>query len=453
MNLTASKTFILFAILCSANQTFAQHKSPLLSLPDHSEKVINLIRENASINVDSTYKILNNWSRYPDIGQTGQEYIYYYNDPLFGEMPLRIYIPASYKNTRRSPCVLMLHGAVGRSVFADIDSLDKFDSDVLFSTLKKQDYIVIRPVADRDKKFDWVINRFGGRKGNEPNPTFKTLTNILISLKKILNIDDNRVFAFGHSDGSDGAIGLAVYTPDMFAGFVAYNSMLNNIYAKDFYIRNLQNSPAYIVHSDMDDLRPIQQSRVIIEALTKTDDHLVYKEYIGYQHEDKHLDKDVIFSVAFMNSQSRNPFKSVIFWEADKTDLYNSCNWLKITGIDTTLKGADWHTPFNFDSYNKKDKTWWKEFPYYFHLKKNAGIKAFYNNNIFNIETSRVTELELLISPVMVNIENPVVVNVNGKLVFEGKILADKAFLLKKFENDFDRQALWVNTIKIKPAQ
>jgi hypothetical protein len=155
MNHTVSKTLILFAILCSANQTFAQHESPLLPLPDHSEKVINLIRENASINVDSTYKILNNWSRYPDIGRTGQEYIYYYNDPLFGEIPLRIYIPASYNNTRRSPCVLMLHGAVGRSVFADIDSLYKFDSDVLFSTLKKQDYIVIRPVADRDKKFEY----------------------------------------------------------------------------------------------------------------------------------------------------------------------------------------------------------------------------------------------------------------------------------------------------------
>jgi len=444
------KTLLLIFILSIMNQLFAQHKFAQLSLPDNSGKILDQILQNKLINADSTYKVLNSWRQYPEITQTGQEYIYYYTDPLFGQVPLRVYIPASYKSTQKSPCILMLHGAVGRSLFTDIDSLNKFDADVLFSTLKKQDYIVVRPVADRDKKFDWVVNKFGGRNGKAPNPTFKSLTNILVSLKKILNIDDNQIFAFGHSDGSDGAIGLAVYSPDIFAGFVAYNSMLNNIFAKDFYIRNVKNAHLYIVHSDLDDLRPIQQTRVIIKELIKIDPNILYKEYIGYQHEDKHLDKDVAYSLAFMSSESRNPYSASVYWETDKADLYNSCNWLKITGIDTARKAADWHSTFNFELYNKRDKVWTKAPLYYYHLNKDAAIKATYNNNTFNIETSRVTEIELLISPVMVNLENPVIVNVNGQQVFSGKISADKDFLIKQFKNNFDRQALWASSVKVK---
>ena len=444
------KTLLLISILALMNQLFAQRKFAQLSLSDYSGKVLDQILQDKSINADSTYKVLNSWRYYSEITQTGQEYIYYYTDPLFGQVPLRVYIPASYKNTQKSPCILMLHGAVGRSLFTDIDSLNKFDADILFSALKKEDYVIVRPVADREKKFDWAINKFGGRNGKAPNLTFRSLTKILVSLKKILNIDDNRIFAFGHSDGSDGAIGLSVYSPDIFAGFVAYNSMLNNIFAKDFYIRNVKNSHLYIVHSDLDDLRPIQQTRAIVSELVKIDPDILYKEYIGYQHEDKHLDKDVAYSVAFMRSESRNPYSANVYWETDKADLYNSCNWLKITGIDTTGKATDWHSIFNFELYNKRDKAWMKEPLYYYLLNKNAAVKATYNNNTFNIETSKVTEIELLISPVMINLENPVMINVNGKQVFAGKISADKDFLIKQFKNNFDRQALWVSSVKIK---
>ena len=113
--------------------------------------------------------------------------------------------PQFNKNTEKVKCVLLLHGAVGGSKFADIDTLKKFDDDIIFAMLKKQDYIIIRPVADPSKKFDWVVNRFRGT-GNTQNLTYKALVDIMISLKRVLNIDDNKVFAFGHSDGSDGQL-------------------------------------------------------------------------------------------------------------------------------------------------------------------------------------------------------------------------------------------------------
>ncbi len=49
----------------------------------------------------------------------------------------------------------------------------------------------------------------------------------------------------------------------------------------------------------------------------------------------------------------------------------------------------------------------------------------------------------------MVNLENVVYVNVNGKQVYKGKISAEKTFLINHFKNSFDRQALWVTSIKL----
>jgi len=455
MNLFSQKIFILFLFLLVSQCLFAQEKSLELPSINKADKTIDLIGENNKIDADSIFKLFTNWSDYPVIKKSGKDYLYYYIDSLYGKIPLRIFIPESYRNTQKSTCIILLHGAVGASKFDDIDSLNKFDDDILFSTLKKQDYIIVRPVADGSKKFDWVVNKFGGRNGDYPNLTFETLTKILISIKKVLNIDDNKIFAVGHSDGADGSIGLGVYSSDLFAGFVAYNSMLSNLFAKDFYIRNIINTPLYLVHSDLDDLRPIQQTRIIVNALKQIDGNILYKEYIGYQHYDKHLDKDLPLVPMFTNSVSRNSFKTQVFWETDKANIYNSCNWIKINKIDASAISAKWHTPFNFKCYDKNSKLFMDslKFQYYNYLNKSAAVKASYNNNTFSIETSGVTELELLISPLMVNLEEPVVVIINGKQVFEGKVKTNKRFTIDGFKKDFDREALWVNSIKLKITQ
>jgi hypothetical protein len=252
----------------------------------------------------------------------------------------------------------------------------------------------------------------------------------------------------GHSDGSDGASGLAVYSPNAFAGIIAYNSMLNVLFAQDYFIRNIKNRRSYIVHSSLDNLRPIGTTRAIVDSLSKFGDNILYKEYTGYQHYDKHLDIDLPRACEFMEGVSRDPFRNSLYWETSNNNIYNSCDWLKITGIDTSFPPARWFHPFNTPSVTKEGKVF--DRPYYYNLNKSAAVKANYNNNVFNLKTSEVTEIELLISPVMVNLENDIIVIINNKQVYKGKVKANKAFLLNTFKNNMDRAALWVNSIKVK---
>ncbi len=452
MNRLSQKTFAFFLFFLISQSLFAQEKPLALPSASMSDQIIDHIKENDKMDADSTYKLLSNWSNYPTVSETGRDYIYYYFDPAFGKVPMHVYIPTSYKNTQKNACILLLHGAVGQSHFSDIDSLNNFDDDIFYNTLKTRNYIIIRPIGDRTKDFDWSSNKYNSNEVYSPNLTFKCLTNILITLKKILNIDDSKVFVFGHSDGADGAVGFGVYSPDMFAAIIAYNSMLNNLFAKDFFIRNIQNRPLYIVHSDLDDLRPIQQTRVIIDSLLKFDNSILYKEYIGYQHFDKHLEKDLPYACIFIKSICRNPFRSYTYWETEKDSPYNTIDWIKVDTLNITLPSATWHTPLNFTYYDKRNKQW-TDFPYYNPLNKSAAVKATYNNNTFNVEASGAEQIELLISPVMVNLEEPVVVIINGKQVFKGKVKTDKGFIIDGFKKDFDREAIWVNSIKVKVVQ
>jgi hypothetical protein len=88
------------------------------------------------------------------------------------------------------------------------------------------------------------------------------------------------------------------------------------------------------------------------------------------------------------------------------------------------------------------------DFPKY-HLNTSGAVRANYNNNAFDIETSRVTEIALFISPIMINLANPVVVIINGTEVFNKKVAGDKLFLLTNFTTNFDRKALWIGSINI----
>lgn len=147
-----------------------------------------------------------------------------------------------------------------------------------------------------------------------------------------------------------------------------------------------------------------------------------------------------------MKGISRNAFKKNITWETSDSN-FNSYDWLRITNFDTALEGTNWQTELNTKSYNKRDKIY-SDDPYY-DLNKSVAVNAYYNNNIFEIKTSRVKEIELLICPVMVNLQNPVIVKVNGKEIFNKKVSGDKAFLLNNFSSTY-RKVLWVTSIKIK---
>jgi predicted esterase len=446
--------FAILPVIISLSLKAQTHNS----LPATNEallKRIHNIRTDTRISSDSAWEILSHWNQYPSITAKGRYELFIFQDPVFGSVPFKVFIPGTYNCTVPNPAVLLLHGAVVLSSFKDAFKDTTADEDLFYRFFEANNFIIVRPFADSKgpntdgtKLFDWVVNHRNGRVNkNKTNPTFATLAAVLSKLKEILNIDDNRLYAFGHSDGADGVFALQVYKPSLFAGFIVFNSMLTNIFAYDMYLRNTFNRPLYMVHSDLDDLRPIQQTREQVKLLDSLKSPVLYKEYHGYKHFDQHLQKDLPFAFEWMEHISRNPFQNSMQWELSDTSN-NTCDWLRVLQIDTSALAFSWHTEINMKTYNKRNGKYYDD-PYY-SLNKSALVKASFFNNRFDIETSRTKEIELLISPVMVNQENPVVITVNGKELFNKKIIADKDFLLDGFLKSFDRSALWITSINLQ---
>jgi hypothetical protein len=87
----------------------------------------------------------------------------------------------------------------------------------------------------------------------------------------------------------------------------------------------------------------------------------------------------------------------------------------------------------------------------YFHYDRVSGaVRATSLGNVFNVETSLVSEITIYIHPGMVNLDLPVRVYVNGEELFNDYVEIDRQFMTENFIENRDRSALWVNRIIIE---
>lgn len=435
---------LVLSLIVLTNLKTSAQMIDIKSLPKAGiEKHLQAILAEKGLTPDLIVKHIKDINDYPTLSEYKGQHIFSMSDSVYGTVPFKLYLPLNYDPSLPVPLILSLHGAVGLSKFSDAakpdQQLDK-DDDPFYRMLCEKGFVVIKPYADPEKGFNWVADKFGQNE----NFTFNVLTRLISELKRSINIDDNKVFSFGHSDGSDGTFALEVYKPTMFAGFIAYNSMLTNIFSNKIYLENTVNRPLYLVHSDKDDLRPIEQTRAIVKLLDSLKTNVTYKEYLGYTHEDSHLQKDFANSLKFIAQTKRNPYPDTIYWETS-SNLFKQCDWLMIKDWDSNLDPAVWHKSYNLPSYNKRTKSW--DARNYYQLDLSTAVKANYRNNIFTISTSRATKLEILISPQMVDFSKDVKVIVNNKTIYSSKVVADKSFIITQFSKDVDRKAIWLTSI------
>lgn len=90
------------------------------------------------------------------------------------------------------------------------------------------------------------------------------------------------------------------------------------------------------------------------------------------------------------------------------------------------------------------------EYPAFPRGKTSGAVRCVRLGNRFIIETSRISGLSIFIHPEMVRLDQPVVIEVDGQVVFDSIIEPDAEFMLKSFVENRDRQLLWVGKVEIR---
>jgi len=455
------------------------------------------------------------------------------------ERPYYLYVPSRYNHTKKTPLLVYLHGGVSRK-----DLIEDYEEDIEnlpFTKMAEENgYIILFP-----------LGQYGATWWDSVG-----ISNVLQQIcktKQYFNIDDNRVFMTGFSDGGSGSFLFAMCHPSDFAGFLSFNGhpgVGSEVGEIQTYFVNLFNRPVYVVNTDEDKLYPAEEIGSIMELAHSAGADILYRIYTGIGHDFDYADEEIPLMVKFMQGHPRT-LNPVIKWESAYPGM--RCMWLMIDSI-TSEGHADWYkdhnmeliddrvmfgfypddnfdgidldlidqrvlfshfpdgtyagpgvridkivgdstfcglaemqegdiivklddTPINtLDDVNRFKET--KEcgdaaevvairdekiieiegrFPdprkydLFTRSEPSARIEGYFSGNTFSFKTSQVGVFSIYINPDMVQLDQNIVVEVNGEEIFDERVAASPEFILRNFLENLDREALYVNKITLRP--
>ena len=126
--------------------------------------------------------------------------------------PYHVYVCKGYDPARKHPAIVSLHGGVGRPNLLPENMVNQIRAE-LEEDADKYGWIIIVPLGQRGAGwFDAV----GGAN----------IVAQLAAVKRRCNIDEDRVFLGGFSDGGSGALVMGLFDPMPWAGYFALSGSI-----------------------------------------------------------------------------------------------------------------------------------------------------------------------------------------------------------------------------------
>ena len=202
------------------------------------------------------------------------------------EMPYALFLPSGYDAAREWPLIVALHG-LGRPY----DWMMGYDSFIDFA--EQYGYIVVSPLGYHPR--GWYGSRGygnpagGGRGGaqstlpeNLGKLSEQDVMNVLEIARDAHNVDESRIYLWGHSMGGAGTYHLAALYPDIWAG-LAVAAPAPRRDAID-QISSFSEIPVLVLHGDQDSTVPVEGSRTWVARMRELGMQHVYIDVPGGDH-------------------------------------------------------------------------------------------------------------------------------------------------------------------------
>ena len=249
------------------------------------------------------------------------------------ERPWVLSVPASYDPAVPTPLLMVVHGGVGGADLFD-DPMGYVAEDETAALAMEHGWIAVYPFGQAGATW-WDEVGMANIRG------------LIRTVKREFNIDDDRVWMGGFSDGASAGFTHAMLEPSDYAAFVALNGHMG-VPSLDgdlpVYAPNMAATPIYATTTFDDGLYPSRKMRATIEMARAAGADIHYREFPG-----THDFNDVVDALPgiarFLDRHPRDPFPSRICWEAGDAE-FGQCRWLSIDRI-TIEDPAPWHEEHN----------------------------------------------------------------------------------------------------------
>jgi hypothetical protein len=340
-------------------------------------------------------------------------------------------VPAAYDPARRYQVRFQLHGGVtGRSTNQPRNS-----GDIGALAGAEQFYVI---------PYGWAAAPWWSED------QVLNMSAIVDSLKRTYNIDENRVVVSGVSDGATGAYYLAMRETTPFASFLPLNGfimVLANIetgIGDQLYPNNLRNKPFYVVNGGRDRLYPIAAVEPYVLHLQRSGVSTDYHpQPLGEHNTAWWPDLKDSFE-RFAADHPREPSPARLTWETEVLK-HNRAHWLVIDKL-----GAQPNDARNLSDANDFRPGNALPIPLFDRHVPSGRVDLVRTGNAVEATTRGVAAFTLLISPDAFDLAQPIKVTANGRVVFDAKVQASVATLMKWAARDNDRTMLYAAEIPIQ---
>jgi predicted esterase len=226
-------------------------------------------------------------------------------------------VPANYDPSRQYRLRVQLHGGVSRPEQPDPNRLG---IGRLPGTVEE---ISVFPSAWADSLW-WQASQVDN------------LAKILDKLKRTYNVDENRVYLTGISDGGTGAYFMAFRDTTPWASFLPLNGNMLVLASPEvgadgeMFPGNAVNKPFFVVNGGLDRLYPAHIVQPYVEHLEKLGADVVFHVQPDADHNTDWWPEERAAYEAFVDGHPRDPLPDKLSWETERTDRYNRAHWLVI---------------------------------------------------------------------------------------------------------------------------
>ncbi len=236
-----------------------------------------------------------------------------------------LFVPEGYTPEKRYPFLADMHGGVSRTPPLDHAGLEQMKFFWAEHAAEK-DFILAIPAGEKGAEW-WT----GVGSGN--------VLSVLAETRRLYNVDENRVFATGFSDGGSGSFYLALAAPTPFAGVIPLNGHVAVAQAGglEVHLRGFANVPVYAVSTTDDQLYPSAGMKPIIDAMRELGAAVTWREIPDFGHDPSYLPGERPAIAAWMAEQRRDPHPKAVVWEGAGG---GRVRWLRVTAVGGR-KGAE----------------------------------------------------------------------------------------------------------------
>jgi dienelactone hydrolase len=225
-------------------------------------------------------------------------------------------VPDTYDPAQRYQVRIQLHGGVGgRATNAPV-------GNGTVGALVGAEQIYVVPYAWADAPWwspDQALN----------------LAAIVDRLKRLYNVDENRVVLSGVSDGATGALYIAMRETTAFASILPLNGYLLVLALRDIddgliFANNLRNKPIFAVNGGRDPLYPTRLVDPTIDHLKRGGVTVDYHPQPNAAHNTAWWPEVKDSYETFVREHPRRPLPDTLTWETGNSAAFNRAHWLVI---------------------------------------------------------------------------------------------------------------------------